>query len=269
MLAATAVVLVLTCVAGFLFYVKISFKYWKRRGVPHIRPEFPFGNPVTSRAHLSESLQAQYLHLKSQGHKYGGCYLLTSPIFLPIHLEVTKDVMTRNFHHFMNRGIYCNEESDPLSAHLFSLAGEKWRNLRHKLSPTFTSGKMKKMFQVLVECSRELENRNLKEVCPIKELLQNFTTDVIGSCAFGIQCNSFGSENSQFLKMARKVINATRAEKAKRLFIFTFPNLSKRLGLALTSKDVSEFYLDIVKQTVRYREEKKVVRKDFLQILIV
>lgn len=45
-----------------------------------------------------------------------------------------------------------------IAAHLFTIANPKWRRLRTKLTPTFTSGKMRGMFQTLVDCGTLLEN---------------------------------------------------------------------------------------------------------------
>lgn len=74
---------------------------------------------------------------------------------------------------------------DPLSAHLFNLTGSKWKNLRAKMTPTFTSGKLKAMFGTLVDCGwpmREHIERCAEDATAIdiKEILACYTTDVIG-----------------------------------------------------------------------------------------
>ncbi|KAJ8933327.1 hypothetical protein NQ318_020830 [Aromia moschata] len=91
------------------------------------------------------------------GWKYCGFFTIQTPALMIADLELTKNIMTKDFQHFTDRKTYVNEKDDPLSAHLFSLGGKKWKNLRTKLTPTFTTGKLKGMFQTLVDCGIVLE----------------------------------------------------------------------------------------------------------------
>lgn len=75
---------------------------------------------------------------------------------------------------------------DPLSAHIFNLTGDKWRNLRAKITPSFSSGKLKGMFETLLKCGEPLlehVGRCAEEgvAIDIKEAVACYTTDVIGS----------------------------------------------------------------------------------------
>lgn len=47
-----------------------------------------------------------------------------------------------------------------------------------------------------------------------------------------------------------------------------FPALQKFFDLFRNNKEVSEFFLGLVQKTVKYREEHKIVRGDFLDLLI-
>jgi cytochrome P450 family 6 len=129
-----------------------------------------------------------------EGHRYGGMYIISRPLLFLRDPDLIKDVLVKDFATFHDRGVYMNEEIEPLSEHSFSLPGKRWRNLRVKLAPTFAYGKMKMMFQKLVECGDELklclENiAGRGEVIEVKDILARFSTDVISSCAFGVQCN--------------------------------------------------------------------------------
>ena len=92
----------------------------------------------------------------SNSHPFLGIYMLHRPFLLINDPELIKHILVKDFSHFCDRGLYCNEKTDPLNAHLFLLSGDKWRTLRAKLSPTFTSGKLKCMFPLLKDIGDEL-----------------------------------------------------------------------------------------------------------------
>lgn len=65
--------------ALFYFFVKRKHSYWKRLGVPHIKPEFFWGNTrgVDTDIHHSEFWRRMYLKLKHNGSPVSGVYLYT------------------------------------------------------------------------------------------------------------------------------------------------------------------------------------------------
>ncbi|KAF5292082.1 hypothetical protein FQR65_LT11348 [Abscondita terminalis] len=195
------------------------------------------------------------------------------PNLIVVDLDLLKSIMTKDFSHFTDRNVYVNEENDPLTGHLFSLRGQKWKNLRAKLTPTFTSGKMKAMFPILVKCSRGLEtlaDEGVKNRGPIdvKDMFARYTTDVIGSTAFGIECDSLRNPDTQFRKFGAKIFELSFYETLKTLISFTAPEVLKFLNVNLWSKDVNDFFINLVHETVRHREEHCEERNDFMQLLI-
>jgi cytochrome P450 family 6 len=143
------------------------------------------------------------IYKQLDGEKYGGTYAITKPGFIFRDPDVIKNVLVKDFSSFHDRGFFMDEELEPLSGHLFLLPGKRWRNLRVKLSPTFTSGKMKMMYQTLVDCGQELgsileKSAINEEIIEIKDFLVRYSTDVISSCAFGIQCNSLKNPDAEF-----------------------------------------------------------------------
>lgn len=102
----------------------------------------------------------------------------------------------------------------------------------------------------------------------IKEILSRFTTDIIGTCAFGIDCNSLQNENSDFRTYGRKIFEQPRNSFLKVLLMSNFPQLARKLKMKLLRDDVSEFFIGSLKETIRYREENNIKRKDFLDMMM-
>ena len=82
--------------------------------------------------------------------------MLYKPILVINDPDLIQLVLVKNFGNFYYRGTLYNENKDPLSTGLVRLYDEKWKRLRGKLSPTFTSGKLKLMYPLVKEISDEL-----------------------------------------------------------------------------------------------------------------
>lgn len=170
-------------------FFKKKFTYWKERDVPQLDASIPFGNgpnPFKIREPFYMIVKRYYDHFRSEGQKHGGIYMTTRPVYMTIDPDYVKNIMSKDFQHFYDRGTYYNEKGDPLSAHLFNLEGQKWKSLRQKLTPTFTGGKMRMMFPTLLDCGNQmLEEINRLSTKPdpvdIKEILGCYSTDVIGT----------------------------------------------------------------------------------------
>jgi cytochrome P450 family 6 len=157
-------VVVALLVATIAFW-KWKYQYWKRRNVPYLEPRIPFGNMeevIRGKKFAGIRLKEIYNEMKSKGWRHGGIYTFTKPSYVILDLDYVRNIMTKDFKYFMDRDVYVNE-NDPLQAHLVNVSGARWRNLRAKLTPTFTSGKMKGMFQVMAESQKDLQTRMYEE----------------------------------------------------------------------------------------------------------
>lgn len=99
-------------------------------------------------------------------------------------------------------------------------------------------------------------------------LQSRFLIDIIGTCAFGIECNSLKDPQAKFRQMGRKVFDQPKLGAFERILIFTCKNVAKALGVRIHHKDVTDFFLQIVQETVEYREKHNVQRNDFMNLLI-
>lgn len=268
------VLFILSAFLLFYYYVHRRYTYWKKLGVPYIEPTFPFGNVpgYKIKTHPSVVFSNYYNRMKSRG-PFFGLFLLFEPLVLVTDLDLIKTILVKDFNYFMNRGLYVNEADDPLSGHLFNIEDQKWRELRTKLTPTFTSGKMKYMFSTILGVADELkkcvtlETSVTKEI-EFKEILVRFTTDVIGTCAFGIDCNSLKNPKAEFHMVGQKVFKIEPLQRLRNLFLLNNRSIGQMLRMATTETVITDFFFKIVRDTINFRKTNNVERSDFMSLLM-
>ncbi|XP_073813630.1 cytochrome P450 6a9-like [Musca autumnalis] len=268
-----------TIVCGLLAYLfsvlNKKRSYWQSLDIPCEEPHFLFGSlwGLQTKRGFWEIWEQYYNRFKGSG-PFAGFYWFFRPAVFALDPELIKNILIKDFTKFTDRGFYHNEKDDPLSGQLFLLDGTKWKNMRSKLSPTFTSGKMKFMFPTVTKVGNEfievLDKMVEKDgsVLEVKDLLARFTTDVIGTCAFGIECSSLKDPNVEFRVMGKKSLVQQRHNRLVIAFMASFVDLARKLHLKQTPDDIEAFFMRIVRETVEYREKNNIRRNDFMDMLI-
>ncbi|XP_049963611.1 cytochrome P450 6k1-like [Schistocerca serialis cubense] len=249
---------------------KINYTYWKKKGLPYMKPSFPLGNgwnAILMRKCPGEDMKDVYF--ETEGKAVVGIYSLNNPLLVVRDPELIKMIVVRDFNYFPDWGIYVDEETDHLSAHLFFLGGTKWKPLRQKLTPTFTSGKMRAMFGIVRDCARILA-----DVIPsgrdveVRELIARYSTDVIASCAFGINVDSQHNPEAEFRQWGRRFFQTSLRSYLTLSLGFSNPKLRTLLPLPFTPTDITEYFTCVVDDIVKHREKTGIIRKDFMQLMI-
>ena len=125
----------------------------------------------------------------------------------------------------------------------------------------------------MAECAEELQQhldepaRN-GDILEMKEVMAKFTTNVIGSCAFGLNCNSITDPNSEFRKMGKRLFEPTFGSYLRRMLRSLSPFLINLFHISLHPQELINFFMKVVKDVIDYREKNSVVRNDFMQLLI-
>ncbi|KAJ9587972.1 hypothetical protein L9F63_018601, partial [Diploptera punctata] len=268
------VVIIIGLLVGLCLYFEYRFSYWRKRGVPCVKPSFIFGNfkeVLFQKVCVGEFFQNMYN--KGEGKPFVGIYVFGSPALVIRDPELIKTVLVKDFNIFFDRKVMSNEKSDPLSKNLFLLKGAQWRYLRYKMTPTFTALRLKQMFPLMQKTATQfgdcLQNIvNSKKSTEMKETAAKYATDVITTCAFGIESNCLSDPKAEFREFGRQIFDFTVYRSFEFMSMFMLPLAVKYLHVQFLSKHATEFLRKAFWETIHTREEQKIQREDFMDLLI-
>ncbi|XP_011702928.1 PREDICTED: probable cytochrome P450 6a14 [Wasmannia auropunctata] len=255
-----------------LYYKYVIFNFWRKRGVFYVEPVIPITGNITALAtgKVQVGVLFQNAYMKYKNHRAFGMYTLHKPNLVIADPELIRTVLTKEFGSFHDRGMYCNEMIDPLSNNLFFMPGKKWRNMRVKLTPTFTSGKLKQMFPILKECSEELakyleSKAQMRDSVEMKDIFARYATDVIMSTTVGIKSNCIEEPNNEYRMQRKKLFEMNSVW----IILMAFaPQILDFFSMPINDRNVTKFFMNIFQENIKYRQTHNIVRHDFMNLLI-
>ncbi|KAG7204263.1 hypothetical protein KM043_002085 [Ampulex compressa] len=255
-------------------YLTRNYNFWHIRDVKGPRPVLGFGNFVgASLGLVSMGDYLKRIYDKYKNERMIGVFSGTEPLLLLKDPALIKDVLIKDFSVFADRGIHTDDKIDTFAASLFTIDPERWRPLRMKLSTVFSSGKLKEMFHILLECSDHFERFMERIVArgePVdcRMATSKFTADVIGACAFGIDCQALEDEDCTFLRMSKRIMQPTFRTFLKETMKAKLPWLYGLVGHLVNDPEVAQFFISTVKETLAYRKKHNIVKHDFMDLLL-
>ncbi|CAG9565832.1 unnamed protein product [Danaus chrysippus] len=263
--------LVLAAIIALYLYGTKTFNYWKNKNVKHDKPVPFFGNNTNNYMMRSSVTQlAVETYWRYPTERVVGFYRGLRPELVVRDPELVKRILVTDFASFYPRGLNPLKEVEPLLRNLFFADGDLWRLLRQRMTPAFTSGKLKAMFPLIEERAERLRSRALaaatdRRPVDARDLMARYTTDFIGACGFGLDSDSLQDENSAFRKLGATIFNVSAKDVIVAILKEMFPRIFKNLRV-LSRLDTE--MMALVNEVLRQRNYEPTGRNDFIDLML-
>ncbi|CAG2178733.1 unnamed protein product, partial [Oppiella nova] len=183
-----------------------------------------------------------------------------------------KQIIVRDFNKFVNRRSNPNISHPVFDLNLASAKDEDWKRIRSIVSPTFTSGKMRKMYPLVRQSLNEFLDvldtyaKQRKDI-NVKDMFGCYTMDVIANCAFATKTNTHKDPNDPFIINAR---NFFKRSVWKFFAVILFPAfVLKMINIrTFTDENSITFFCGIVTQILKMRQKSDKKYNDFMALMM-
>nr|XP_054926181.1 cytochrome P450 3A8-like [Dermacentor andersoni] len=172
--------------------------------------------------------------------------------------ELVKQMLVKDF------PLLCNRRPlqffDPILDNMMTIAPvERWRKIRPSASPAFTTGKLRRMNELIQACA-EITPEHLKNAAQqkkdidVKQFYGHYALDVIAKCAFGTKLDSHTDATNEFVTKARKAFSS--GVTLPLLMLFLFPGLMKALKVKALNSEIFQYFKDVSVNIIQKRKDE-------------
>lgn len=123
------------------------------------------------------------------------------------------------------------------------------------------------LYRLSTHINDELKKDN-KEPFDSREISAKYTIDVVSSCIFNADAQSFTKDKPEIREMGRKIMEPNSFLTFVFIIYTIFPFLTKVYKIKMVPKEVEDFFTNLMVQAVEHREKNHIKRDDYLAFLI-
>jgi len=130
------------------------------------------------------------------------------------------------------------------------------------------------MYDQIKECGEELmknihiDLNKIGDEIEVRDIIGKYSTDVIGTCAFGLKLNAINDDKSPFRKYGKLIFKPSLRLLIRELCVMITPALLKVVRLKKFPTAATDFFHSAFNETMTYRHDNKIVRNDFVHYLM-
>lgn len=251
--------------------------FFIKNNVPYVSSSILGGSlrdVLLSRQPMAHAMLELYAEAAKRDVPCIGARFLNKNCLIIRDLELVKRVLVQDFHHFSDRSAYADAHRDPFGGYnLFLVKNPLWHDLRSKITPVFTTSRMKLFFDEVNGMGDKFHRKLLQEVpcdkiVSLKNLNGAYTVDVYASCSFGIEVNFLEDPQSVFGNTALEMFNFRLVRALEFATNFLMPELSKVLPTFFFSKTGSMYLKTVLSAVLGERRERGISRNDLMDVIV-
>ncbi|XP_028171820.1 cytochrome P450 6k1-like isoform X1 [Ostrinia furnacalis] len=268
------IVLALALAWAYTRWAKVK-RFWADRGVPHL----PIHPIYGSLDFLTQENPGSWMRRMYERYKgpYVGMWLFWRPALIINTPEIARRVLVKDSDNFRNRFLGTGiSKGDPIGGlNLFTTNDPAWSMIRRRLTPVFTSSKLKSMNGLKLAKSKELAQRIhndmvAKKDIEIRTMFADFTTDIIGIAAFGVDSNATLTGESSIRTITKDFMQYDFIRGLSWCSIFFFPELVNIFRFQFFPKHTTDYFRRVFRSMLAQRGgyEGKREHNDLLDALL-
>lgn len=228
-----------------------------------------FGKFMLMQQSLNDLARKTYTQYKNE--KVVGLYCGFRKVLVIRDPCIIRYIITKHFKCFRSRGVRTSEEG--FCNNLLISEGEIWKVLRQKLTPAFTSTKLKQMTPLIKECVAKLITETENQIyhnnsCDVKDLCEKYSLDIICSCIFGLSLDVYSKEIKHFGKVSKVATQPSILFWCWYVAEMIFPGIQCKFIQINPGAYLRSFFLKLVTTVINERENKGIRRNDMMNIMI-
>ncbi|KAJ2938482.1 hypothetical protein O0L34_g12927 [Tuta absoluta] len=225
---------------------KKATKYWAKLNVPHTPPHFILGSlTFLTKMNAADWMKERYIRFKKA--PYIGIWLFWRPALIINDPEIAKRILVKDAENFRDRFLSHSQKDHMGGLNLFTVTEPMWSAVRSKLTIAFTTSKLKS-FHPLVRtkakelCQRLQQETDKKRDIDMRDIFTDYTSDIMGAGAFGIECNATLTADGPIRDCARGFIAYNPYRGLCHTCIFFFPELVDIFRFTFFPKDIEDYF---------------------------